>query len=240
MKDLKFGNLELKTRYAKGALARTDIAFGYSRSAVTYERIFHYDCDTGVPTPTSLNPSKTFGATLWCEPVTPVSLGGSFLLTEEERREMDRKSTECEQALIKASGLTTTQFSQVMAPNFPPVTARIPVDKIRRLIPNFTFSVDLQVYWIHIYCEPNLAKFPCSTFIRFPFAYDFDFVFEKSCDGSKLPEVDTSKRYFELSQFEKEGEREGLEFHRAMDKAFGEPSPPLGLQPKPDTPPEGH
>jgi hypothetical protein len=226
MKNLEFGNLKLKTTYDKGVMAGQDFALGYGRSANTYDRIFHYDCDTQIPTPTSLNPTKEFGASLWCDPSMPLTRSGTFLLSEEQRREMERKASECESALVKKSGLTPAEFGLAMAPNFPVVAAKIPVDAIRRLIPNYTFSVYLTAHWLHLYCVPNVTPFACSVFIRFPFAYEFEFIFEKSCDGSKMPSFDPAKIYFELTEMEKGFERDGLELYAAMKSAFDKLSPP--------------
>lgn len=242
MPDLKFGKLELKTRYYKGADPGLDFALGYGRSTNTSERIFHYDCDTQTPTPGSLSPTREFGASLWCEPFLPMGYGTPFLLDDERRRELDRKSKECEQALLRKSGLTPAEFGQAMAPDFPKVEARIPVNAIRRMIPNYTFTVYLNVYWIHLACAPNITPFPCSTFIRFPFAYDFSFSFEKSCDGSKIPTFEAKKRYFELTELEKEFEREGVAYIAKLDEIFEKWADPPIPEPAPKPPEEqgGH
>lgn len=217
MPKLKFGNLELTATYNKGAIPKLDIfPYGPGRSTNSSERIFHYDCDTSTPTPSALTPSREFGASIWCEANLPLSFGTPMLLSEEMRREMDRKANACEQALLTKSGLTPQEFSQALAPDFPKVSARIPVNAIRRLIPNYSFSVYIIVHWMHLHCSPNITPFECITFARFPFAYEFGFIFEKSCNGSKYPTYENKLVYFELSELEKNFERDGLKFQQDL------------------------
>ena len=229
MAKITIGNLEFTLRFGKGApISDFDLAMGYSRSANSYAKIFEYDCDTSTPTPPQLPQTTEFVPSLWCSPPTPMHLATTMLLTEADRRDMERRSAACERALIQASGLTVAEFGQAMEPHFPRVSARIPLQDIRRLIPKYTFKVYQTVHWIHVYCQHGIDRFPCDVFIRFPYAYDYDIIIEKACDGSAVPQVEIMRRYFELTGIEKELELQGQRIHERLKGLFNDAIKPEG------------